>query len=62
VYVSPTFEDRVVYFDDVSPLGATQTLKPALDLVRSLMFVVDPVNTKRESSARIWIKKATFER
>jgi hypothetical protein len=62
VYVSPTSEDRLVYFDDVTPLGATQTQKPALNLVRSVMFVVDPVNTKRESSGRIWIKKATFER
>jgi hypothetical protein len=61
VYVSPTFEDRFVDFDDVSPVGVTRTARPPLDRVRSLMFVVDPVNTKRESSGRIWIKKATFE-
>src|SRR4030095_12170305 len=61
VYVSPTFEDRVVTFDDVSPMGATQTLKPDLNLVRSLMFVVDPVNTKRESSARIWLKNVALQ-
>jgi len=62
VYVSPTFEDRVVSFDDVSPLDATQASRPTLDLVRSLMFVVDPVNTKRESSGRIWLKNVMLQR
>jgi hypothetical protein len=62
VYVSPEFEDRVIYFDDVSPVGTTQTVKPALDKVRSMMFVVDPVNTKRESSGRIWLKNVALQR
>jgi len=62
IYVAPTNEERIVDFEDVSPLGQSQTLKPPLDLVRSLLFVVDPGNTKRESSGRIWIKKATLER
>jgi hypothetical protein len=61
VYVNTTLEDRIISFDDVSPLGATKTPKPPLDLVRSLMFVVDPINTKRETSARIWLKNVRFE-
>ena len=62
VYISPTSEERIVYFDEVSPIGATQTVRPALNLVRSVLFVVDPVNTKRESSGRIWIKRAVLQR
>jgi hypothetical protein len=62
VYISPTSEERTVYFDEVSPIGVTQTVKPALNLVRSVLFVVDPVNTKRESSGRIWIKRAALQR
>jgi len=62
VYISPTSEERIVYFDEVSPIGATQTLKQALNLVRSVLFVVDPVNTRRESSGRIWIERAALQR
>ncbi len=61
IYVSPTTEERVVYFDEVSPIAPTQTVRPALDRIRSLLFVVDPVNTKRESSGRIWIKHAALQ-
>ena len=62
IYISPTMEDRVVYFDDMSPIAMTKTAKPAPDRVRSLMFVVDPVNTKRESSGRVWLKNVAFQR
>ena len=62
VYVSATSEERTVFFDELSPVGATETLKPPLNLIRSVLFVVDPVNTKRESSGRIWIKQAVLQR
>ena len=61
VYVAATSEERVVYFDEVAPIGETQTLNPTLDRVRSLLFVIDPVNTRRESSGRIWIKRAALQ-
>jgi hypothetical protein len=62
IYLAPTVEERVVYFDDLSPAGRTATLKPPLDRVRSVLFVIDPVHTKRESSGRIWIKSAALQR
>ena len=62
IYLAPGSEDRVVYFDDLSPAGRAETLRPPLDRVRSVLFVVDPVNTKRESAGRIWIKRAALQR
>jgi len=62
IYLSPAVEDRVVSFDDLSPAGPTATVKPPLDRVRSVLFVVDPVHTKRESAGRIWIKRAALQR
>jgi hypothetical protein len=62
VYVSPTSEERVVFFEELFPAGATGTFKPPLNLIRSVLFVVDPVNTKRESSGRIWIKQVVLQR
>ena len=35
---------------------------PPLAAVRSIMFVVDPVNTKRGMSSRLWIKRAALQR
>ena len=60
-YIEPTSEEHTVYFEELSPVGATETYKAPLELVRSVLFVVDPVNTKRESSGRIWIRQAKFE-
>jgi hypothetical protein len=62
IYVAPGLEDRVVYFDDLSPAGRTETVRPPLDRVRSILFVVDPVHTKRETAGRIWIKRAALQR
>jgi hypothetical protein len=61
VYASTSLEDRVIYFDDMSRVGATKTPSPSPGLVRSLMFVVDPINTRRESSGRIWIKNVALQ-
>src|SRR5262249_27225722 len=55
VYLDPMDQERVVYFDDLMPVGATHTFKPALADVRSILFVVDTTNAKLGSSGRIWI-------
>ena len=62
IYVAPGLEDRVISFDDLSPVGRTDTVKPELDRVRSLLFVVDPTHTKRETAGRIWIRQAALQR
>ena len=62
VYIEPMAEERTVYFEELSPVGATETYRAKLEQVRSVLFVVDPVNTKRESSGRIWIRQAALQR
>ncbi len=62
VYVDAFNQDRTVSFDDLTPIGATQTQKPALEQVRSMLFVVDTTNTKPGSSGRLWIRSAVLQR
>jgi hypothetical protein len=62
VYVDSTDRDYTVAFDDMMPVESTRTLKPALDRIRSLLFVVDTTNTKPGASGRIWMKSAALQR
>lgn len=55
VYVGSFDQERTVYFDDVMPIGPTETWKPALDRVRSVMFVIDTTNTRPGSTGRLTI-------
>ena len=54
--------ERTVFFDDLTPVGATTRRSPPLGQIRSVMFVVDTTNTKPGASGRIWIKAAALER
>jgi len=62
VYIDAFNQERTVSFDDLTPIGATQTGKPAIELVRSILFVVDTTNTKPGSSGRLWIRAAALQR
>ena len=62
VYVEATNRERRVYFDDLTPTGATDSRKPPLEQVRSILFVIDTTNTRPGSSGRVWIKTAALER
>jgi hypothetical protein len=62
VYADMTTQDRIVFFDDLTPVGETHSGKPMLEGIRSILFVVDATNTKLGDSGRIWIRKATLER
>jgi hypothetical protein len=62
VYVAPEPAEHVVSFDDMTPIGATETARPPLTAVRSILFVIDTVNTKPGASGRVWIKSAALER
>jgi hypothetical protein len=56
IYVTPSSEEQTVRFDDVRPVGGHDRtpVKPA-DL-RSVMFVVDTLNTRTGTSGRVWVK------
>lgn len=62
VYVDAFDQQRTVYFDDLTPIGFTRTDKPSLADVRSILFVIDTINTRSGASGRFWIKGASLER
>jgi hypothetical protein len=62
VYVDRFDQDRTVFFDDMTPVGATRSEKPPLEKIRALLFVVDLVNTKPGTSGQVWIKNLTLQR
>jgi hypothetical protein len=62
VYVGDAAEARTVFLDDFTPVGSTKTQIPLRSAVRAILFVVDPVNTKRGTSGRIWLRQAALER
>jgi hypothetical protein len=62
VFLDVADGDRTVALADFRPVGIDQAPAPSLEAVRSVMFVVDPVNTKRGTSSRLWIRRAALER
>jgi hypothetical protein len=62
VFVDASDVTRTVDFADFRPVGADQAPPPGLASVRSIMFVVDPVNTRRGTSSRFWVKHAILYR
>ena len=61
VYVDTNPQERVVFFDDLMPVGETHTFAPVYHGIRSILFVVDATNTRMGESGRIWITKAALE-
>jgi hypothetical protein len=62
VFVDTTLREVSVRFDDMRPRGATQTPRPRLEAVRSLLFVVDTVNTASGSAGQVSIDEVRYER
>jgi hypothetical protein len=62
VFVDRFDQERTVYFDELTPVGATETWKPPLESIRSVLFVIDTTNTKPGASGRIWIKHVELQR
>ncbi|HZR27003.1 MAG TPA: hypothetical protein VFA59_25630 [Vicinamibacterales bacterium] len=62
VFVDRFESEKTIYFDELTPVGNTQSWKPPLDAIRSVMFVVDTTNAKPGTSAKLWIKKAELQR
>src|SRR4029079_18309044 len=60
IYGDSVQQEHTIYFDDMMPVGRTETFKPDLPNVRSLLFVIDATNTKPGDSGRIWIRQAAL--
>ena len=62
MFVDVSAQERVLQFDDFRPVDASQPPAAPRDaLLGSVMFVVDPVNTKRGASGRLWIARAALQ-
>jgi hypothetical protein len=62
VYVDTFDQERTVFFDDLTPVGATRTWKPVLEEVRSVIFTIDTTNTKPGTSGRVWLRNVNLQR
>jgi len=61
VYVDRFDQVRTVFFDDMMPIGATDTFKPPLPEIGSILFVVDLTNAKPGTSGRFWISQPALQ-
>ena len=62
VYVDASAQEHTIDFDDLTPVGETDTVRPIVNGIRSILFVVDATNTHLGQSGRIWIGKAALEK
>ena len=62
VFVDTTPRDVSVFFDELTPRGATSTHRPALSDVQSILFVVDTVNTPIGTAGRLFLDDVRYER
>jgi hypothetical protein len=62
VYVDASLQQKVIQFDDMTPVGVTHSAHPAPEAIRDIMFVVDLTNTKAGTSGRIWLRDPALVR
>jgi hypothetical protein len=62
VFIDTTAQEVSLRFDDMRPRGATSTATPSLDMVRSLLFVVDTVNTPAGTAGQLSLDDVRYER
>ena len=62
VYVDTVNQTHTIFFDEFTPVGETETFRPPLAEVRTLLFVVDTTNTKPGASGRVWIAAPALSR
>jgi len=62
VYVDTFEQERTLFFDDLTPMGVTNSWRPVLAEIRSVIFTIDTTNTKPGSSGRVWIGRVALQR
>jgi hypothetical protein len=62
VFIGTDLREVRVRFDDMRPSGQTRTPRPRLEDVRSLLFVVDTVNTAPGTAGQLAIDDVRYER
>jgi hypothetical protein len=56
VYIDAEDREATVFFDTMTPVGATIASRVPAAAVRKLMFIVDRTNSKPASFGRIWLR------
>ena len=62
VYLDETPRQVSIFFDEMTPRGATSRRRPVLQTVRDLLFVVDTVNAAPGASGQVWIDDIKYGR
>jgi len=62
VHLDETARPITVMFDDMMPRGATTSARPALSVVRDVLFVIDTVNTRPGGSGQLWLDEVKYGR
>jgi len=62
VYVDTSDRAVTVALNDMTAIGVTRTAHPSSSDIHSILFVVEPTNTRPGSSGRLWIARAELQR
>lgn len=62
VYLDSSPRRIAIFFDEMTPRGATTQRRPVLANVRDVLFVVDTVNTRPGTSGQVWIDDVRYGR
>jgi len=55
VYLDEQAREVTVFFDDMHPIGPTDTFRPDLSLIDALLFVVDTNHTPPATAGVVWV-------
>ncbi len=61
VFIDPTPREVSVFFEDMTPRGDVPAVRPRLDELEALLFVVDTVNAKSGTSGQVAVENLRFE-
>lgn len=61
IYLDTMPRDVSVFFDELTPIGATPTRRPDLNRVQALLFVVDTVHARPGASGVVWLDDVRLE-
>lgn len=62
VYLDETPRNLTVSFDDMRPIGPTDSRRPDLRRADGLLFVVDTINARGGTAGKVWLRDVALEK
>ena len=62
IFIDAVDQERTVFFDDLTPAAGADADTPPRAEIRSILFVIDTVNTRPGTSGRVWITNPALQR